>query len=561
MFNIDRELELITGDSLLTLDRVEDNGVHLIVRVNRHGAYYDTWYFNRTTGILAGQQEQDANIYRLREKSEMRPIDHFFIYAGQREWAKTDWVKVTHEDHPDGATAAQCAKDHNENSGNGPFRFMVKKETELSPIRDYAKWAEERFSTGEWRKLPFELQHPFHFAHLSNADDAQVAFWASEADAQNDRITTMLPGRYLNAYYADDFTPNQIRDLAVQIDADGVLKLCEDADEIVRVYVALGQACMRYDDHSTCHDGFVWRSGINPTRVYHSPDLNVAYLERKDRIIARALVRPEAKAVGRIYGDIERMTAALEAEGWNFDCRNHSADGYGDGLFNGARLMKVVPERYPHNLTMPYLDFGYGVKLGDEYLTLELNGSDGRRTDGLLWEPGCEPERPAGSPIAPVIRVDDDDDTFECERCGDREDNDSRYTVNGDTWWCENCWDANGVTCTRCDNDFSVGHTVTDGDGERYCDGCADRVLRSCDYCQEQYHVDNLNSVGDGRYAEGDEPDHYNDACNSCVETHGDIVIDRNGHRVDTDTVDYCDHCEGYVPNTHEHEEEMEPAE
>jgi hypothetical protein len=54
-----------------------------------------------------------------------------------------------------------------------------------------------------------------------------------------------------------------------------------------------------------------------PTAPYGAGDLAVAYTKNANgRIQSRCLCWPEKKLFGRIYGDFQRMKAAMEAEGF-----------------------------------------------------------------------------------------------------------------------------------------------------------------------------------------------------------------------------------------------------
>jgi hypothetical protein len=301
--------------------------------------------------------------------------------------------------------------------------------------------------------------------------------------------------------------------------------------------------------------GGKWRSGFNPVKVYGGGDLVVAYMERKSKIIARALCWPEKKICGRIYGDIERMQDAMIAAGYTMDSNGHGASNRGNGGFNGARLKRIAPEDLPHNLVLPYLDYGYSASVidgDDQHLKLDRYGTiPGQRTDGLAYEPNCEPGRPPSA-------YDDDEDEdpcstgdcdccFNCDSCGDRESDDERYTVQ-DQWLCYGCYSNQASDCQSCDESFFRSNMTSTENGDRYCTSCAEEHVTLCDYCDERFNREDLNIVYDGRY-EGTTPDDvHGDACNYCHEHDSRVVTDRNGNRVDASTVTECDECDTVYP-------------
>jgi hypothetical protein len=579
MFNFERELEtrggMIAKNPRLATYNTPNDAILVDLCRTETSYPHDSVYFCAKTGVYlsAGTENPD----RLRGRSAMRPSNHFYLFAGLRDWPKEHWVKLSHEHFLDGAEAATRMKHHNHHAASisSPFRFMVKKEVELSPVRDFANWAAERMATGEWVPVPWadeEWAIKDHFCHLAITDECQVAFWPDEADAQNDIVTKMAPGRYLQAYYSDVLTPTQIRDWAVQVDVECELKIMDGADDFYHAYRGPDQgglqSCMVYrDDQISPHTSAHWRGGMNPVRVYAAGDLAIAVLERKGKMVARAIVWPEKKVAGRIYGDVERMTAELEAQGYTLDCRSHNVDSRGKGGLNGARILKISPIAHPRNFVMPYIDYGYGVSPieGDE-AHFQLSRSpmySAQQISGLLWPIGEEPAQ-LGEPVVDEDATEDDYDAcaegecsccFSCERCGTRDDESEAWNVrtrNGTENWCEPCYDDHASTCEACNIRVSDSITISTENGDSYCRSCADDHTETCDYCDERYNNRDIQQVYDARYEldEGEEPadvaDTHGDACAYCRENDDRIRADVHGLLIDTETAQSCETCNGW---------------
>lgn len=544
MLNIEQPLEL-TGD----LSGYEPRNPRMdgpYLRVDLHykanGAYYSSAHFDPLTGIYSGYEGMDNPSVRLRPLSATRPVDHFYLWAGKRDWAKPEWVKLNQEHFLNGAEAATRMKALN--GQDSPFRFMVKKEVELSPVRDYESWAAFRVETKEWIMAPW-TNEPWckhdHFAHHSVSDDSQIAFWPNEAEAQNDRVTVMKPGRYLQEYYGDVLSNEEIRDWAVRVDAEAELRFARTPDEIYDVYTAPNapHSCMVYKDNEACHGGSKWSSGINPTRIYGAGDLAIAYLERRGKIIARCLVWPERKVAQRVYGDIERLVERLKAEGYRFDADRHSAHSSNNGLFNGARLLRIEPEGHPDHVVMPYLDFGYRAnRVDEEYLEMNVNGAiPGDNTCGI-------------SSTRREFCCRDCDDYYDYEADG--------HDLNGYTY-CTDCYHGRTTSCDGC-GDWVADGTIYFVADSNLCPTCYDTTTTTCDYCCDRVVNAQTSVVSDARSGA-----HYADACDDCVDGAGTIQRDQDDNLIDMSTATHCESCDIWFGNDLEacprvHAPELETA-
>src|SRR5690606_37817316 len=97
------------------------------------------------------------------------------------------------------------------------------------------------------------------------------------------------------------------------------------------------------------HDRGAYNSSVHPTYVYGASDLAIAYLvNKRGRVSARALVWPERKIYGQIYGDTWRIEPALR------DAGHTIADHTWAWSFERARLLRI--DDRPGVFVAPYVD-------------------------------------------------------------------------------------------------------------------------------------------------------------------------------------------------------------
>lgn len=227
-----------------------------------------------------------------------------------------------------------------------------------------------------------------HFARLVWEEDTNlgrkvpmVRYYASEEHGEIRKSTPMKPGRYLQRFYPS-LDGETIREWVTLIDKAVEVRFAVTADEIERVYLCGPSSCMSHkpDDY----DSF-----IHPVRVYGDSDLQLAYLSFAEptsagfKASARALVWPEKKRYGRIYGDTHRMKTALEAA------------GYTSGNLRGAKIKRIVDEYEDDNLVVPYIDGDGSVEDCGDYLKIGGNLCADSTTGlvpmrGRAWCPGLD---------------------------------------------------------------------------------------------------------------------------------------------------------------------------
>lgn len=345
-----------------------------------------------------------------------------------------------------------------------------------------------RLMTGNLERLPWKLKDiDGHYAHVSKSDPAMIAFTPSPEYGERDRVTTVKPGRYLTKFY-NDLHPDEVRRLQATM-GTLELKFAVTADEIEDVYVRGPESCMA---HPASH----FESSEHPVRVYGNSDLQLAYIENAvGKPSARALVWPERKVYGRVYGDGDRLRSRLEAQ------------GYSEGSLRGAKIRRIEDEERDRVLVMPYIDgcqnFGFVDK---EWLTIGGKLPAGS-TDGL---------------------IDLEEYATECAGCNELFANDSTtYVVDSDESYCHDCLDDHTSCCDRCAERF-VGDGVevyVRTTAQRWCERCSDRHVVICDGSGVTFSRGTGHTLRNG-----------NRWCEAYFTEHGIRCID--GHNYDKDDPD-----------------------
>lgn len=289
------------------------------------------------------------------------------------------------------------------------------KRFQVRPVEAEADWRareRQRFADGTYTPLPWANRvnlDPDHFAHISEKSPGSVAYIADEARGKSDRQSSLPVNRYLTTFFPNmnQYERKLICKLHLGVDEDVNLKFATTDSEVTWVYRHGPDSCMAGEFELDKH----------PTTAYIAGDLAIAYLEDLEgRVIARGLCWPDKKIYGRLYGDIEELSAHLQREGYLYD---HLG-------FTGARLKTEWVEGYDGDgdffsgYLCPYVDvIGRGYKR-DDHFVLDLDGDYGLQdTGGVAYSL-------------------DDDEQFICE-CGRQ----SHFTS-----YCEE--DSGDYICAEC---------------------------------------------------------------------------------------------------------------
>lgn len=306
----------------------------------------------------------------------------------------------------------------------------------------------ERFRTGQYTAVPWdhlEPREPYRYPHCSVTKPGLIAYTKSDEHGVQDRQTAVKPGRYLKEFFPD-MTDETIRDWVSE--CQGItfdLKIATTADDIIRVYRGGPSSCMSHDESS-------YSSSIHPVSVYGDSDLAIAYYGDIDHASGRAIIWPDKKLHGRIYGGEYTMKALLEREGYTY------------GSMSGA-LIRAISDRGSY--VMPYVDgidrADTTIKNGKRWIRLGGNGNiHCNRTDGLAWDVAEDND-------------DYDEDSWSCDRCGAVQgDDDSSYRHHNGRYTmviCDACHSSLYRACDDCDME-TLRANLEAHSGDLVCESC-----------------------------------------------------------------------------------------
>lgn len=361
---------------------------------------------------------------------EGKLVDYIYRNFGVRLWHLEEFTLAALDDFPSGGTPSWSWV-----SGALGGSMFVRRIGSLNPYQNdlhiklpwEAREYMRRFVLHEYQPVPWEdslSKIPGHFAHVSKEDKSMVAFTENPEKGARDIQVRVRPGRYLKRFYPY-LSDDEIRDLVCAMTGEYDLKFAKTADEIQKVYENGPRSCMS-------HPPTEFLSYCHPVRVYGDSDLQLAYLTNKggNKPKARALVWPEKKKIGRIYGDIERLRNML------FDAGYEQSSGDGSSLV-GARIRKIMCKE--HNVyVMPYIDGTQCARnYDDEYLAISHTHDaeySANLTNGLVEE--CEETH-----------------EYYCDQCEEGCDDYTPVHVSSRNTesWCQYCVDNRAAFCNGDD--------------------------------------------------------------------------------------------------------------
>lgn len=358
--------------------------------------------------------------------------------------------------------------------------------------------------------------HQRHWVHVSVDPEKpdMIAYTRSLKDGMRDRQVRVKLGRYLAQHFGDKLSPQKIAQLVAQHNEHQCEKLrwhiAMTPKRIETVYRRGPSSCMGHGRGS--YDYRLDRDhDIHPACVYGAGDLGVAFLWRGGRITARALVWPERKVFGRIYGDAERLGRALDEAGYKCEYQHRRAlrqaglDHNELGGFNGARLLRF---EVGDVLAAPYMDNDYGLNRLHSDVAY---ANSGFAMMTMCYDNSCSMTNGLSAP-----------DGEPCSACDDSTpDEEQNYTANGDM----------------------------------ICDHCRDNYYGRCEDTDEIHHFDDLIRTHDDRYICQDTYESEYFTCEDTDEVYpNEMQVITHDHRYICRSVyesDYfaCDECGEVYPN------------
>ena len=357
-------------------------------------------------------------------------------------------------------------------------------------------------------------KHQRHWVHVSVHPDKpdMIAYTRSLKDGMRDRQVRVKLGRYLAQHFGDKLSDQKIAQLVARHNELHGEKLrwhiAMTPKRIETVYRRGPSSCMGHGRRSydyrldEDHD-------IHPACVYGAGDLGVAFLWRQGRITARALVWPERKVFGRIYGDEERLRRALDEAGYQSEYQHRrkitseGGDSYVDGGFNGARLLRFEVGGV---LAAPYMDNDYGLKRLHSNVAY---ANSGFAMMTMLCDDSCSMTNGLSAP-----------DGDPCSECGENTSPDEQYHTHDGEMICECCRDHNYFYCEDMDELYHIDDAVHTYDHRTISQEAYENGYFTCEDTDEVYPNDMQVVTHDHKYI--CRPVYENDyfTCSDCGEVY-----------------------------------------
>lgn len=330
--------------------------------------------------------------------------------------------------------------------------------------------------------IPWRMEHwwrsgvlPFLLApRASEKHPGLLCYYQSADKMERDVLTPIKAGRFLGKYFPQ-LDEDHVRYWSTEWDnANSELVVHFTETTTLSNHAAVEQHWMdiyRHGPHSCMKSS-------SSVRVYAKPgnSLRLAYITDDGtpggQPIARCIVRDDEMKWVRIYPeDSGRM--------WNGMKKKLEALGYTHGGFEGIEIQRI---RSGNGYVCPYIDCGYDgpqmVSVEDDCLLITEDGEwDAATTGGHIGKCMC------------------------CDNCGDGVDSDDVYYSDGDTPYCEFCY--NDLFCQayshrgrqcECRQEDCV-----QVDGEWYhIDYLSYNSIHECDNCGEYFKSDDMVGVLDG---------------------------------------------------------------
>lgn len=291
----------------------------------------------------------------------------------------------------------------------------------------------EKFRRGEyqvplWYDEPWYKADTTHFdryyPHVAKASPDKISITDTPEKGMQDVQTPIAPGKYLKRFFGKVLTADEIKEWANKHTEEWgkPLELIEakTAEEMSTVYQmeAGFTSCMQKPIG-------MFSSLLNPTYVYGNGNLVLGYIaDRRGKLLARALMIPDRRLVGRVYGDVHRFRAAVKAK-YGFET---FSDNRNFAILDQAETLAI---RFDNGgFIMPYVDGPlYASHTSAEKFTLSHSTSNNARN---TW----------GSIGAACM----------CARCGTQIKQGRMYRVfrdltYHDVWvkWCHSCYATRAV--------------------------------------------------------------------------------------------------------------------
>lgn len=402
------------------------------------GIHPDTFAAVRTGDYASRCASDEGRLYRYLERefgynaldlrycldrymfnSDFPNCDTYYVYAQSANSKHWVWMSAVEE-----------------NRGSVPYPIALINQYEgnvIWEVREHIRIEYNQYIQVPWAGSIRAI--PGHYVHVSNEDMSQVAFTENDERGKQGRKLRLRPGRYLKRFYPH-MTDDEVTNWATQMLGNVEVEFAKTGNEMEEVYCNGPNSCM-------AHPASEFHGPVHPVQVYAAGDLELAYIRGNkksgSKYAARALVWPEKKKVGRIYGDIIRMKILLAHKGFDV------SDVTGSAL-EGARILKIRDDEHDCYV-MPYIDGtqSYGLHKTDK--NMFVIGGDG----DACWTTGLDIEEP--------------ESRCTCDHCGESDNEDNvrgvMVTRYSSEMWCNTCVDDHAVSSDRTGRYFAMDEAVS----------------------------------------------------------------------------------------------------
>lgn len=327
----------------------------------------------------------------------------------------------------------------------------------------------------------FVMMNRLHHVHVSTEDINQIAYYPTLQHMRQGREVRTRLGRYLTKYqHIFKLTDSDIKNITEKHSANMRSRGGWSVDFIAHDDEQGWLNVYDSPDVSSC------MKGMEAVRVYahEKSELRLAYVKAGEQYIARCIVRddPDGEMTGylRVYPDPNGY-----AEGrYLLDYLKNN--GYANVTNLDGVLLQYITEG--GDTVCPYIDYGSG---GDQSVSVVYR--DGKE----YLEAG------GGDMSATNTNGYAEDDSSECDECGDRTDSDdlTYIEINGNNV-CECCRDNNYTYAygSRYQDYFPEDECIRVGDEYYWLDTINNHDIYQCDHSGEYYHIDDLVNTTDGLY-------------------------------------------------------------
>lgn len=364
----------------------------------------------------------------------------------------------------------------------------------LKSITDFCESrTQDRIDSGDYEAVPEEFPVQYgHGVHISTQDPSMLAYYSSNREILRDKAVKIRPGRYLKKYFPK-MSDDEIRETSALIGAY-TLTFHSSFEEMYEVYREMHdngvvESCMSKD---------IFSMKLHPLRVYDESDVELAVLrDGSGNPVGRALYNSRTREYPMIYGQWEKMHAALKAAGFTH------------GSLDGAEVNRIDYDSV--SLVMPYID-GHRPLDRSEYNATRINVHSGKCVIDSDGEHRCDTTN------GKLVVVE----TKSCECCGDDTPEDEMYEVgySENSYVCNYCYENNFIEVRILNGNTRMlpdGGDYCEVDGEYYYNRQAlrDWGYIECQYDEHWYQADEVHYIpGLGDIYEGNFDSIY-----YCVET------------------------------------------